>query len=260
MIKEKEVEQFYDSIAKNFEKYNNRFCDEILEYFILKFLPKKRIRILDAGGGIGRFAIPLAKKSYDITLSDISKEMLDKAKNIAKKNKIKNINFIKESITDMKGQKNNSFDAILIMNAILDYCGNHKKALKEIMRILKPNGILIGNVNNRFIYCSRHELKDGEINLFKRNMKTGNRYIIWDSNKGHWTHEFKLAELKEELQLAGFKIVKILGVFNLLGKYDEPKWLKDDKKRKELLKIQIEYAKKEDYINNSTDYFFVAKK
>jgi ubiquinone/menaquinone biosynthesis C-methylase UbiE len=200
MEKEKEVEQFYDAITKNFEKYNNRFCDEILEYFVMKYLPKKRIRILDAGGGTGRFAIPLAKKGYDITLSDISKTMLDKAKKISNENRINSINFVKESITDMKNQKNNSFDAVLIMNAILDYCGNHRKALKEIMRVLKPNGILIGNVNNRFVYCSQHELKDGEIGLFKRNMKTGDRFISWGNGKGHWTHEFTLEELKKELK------------------------------------------------------------
>ena len=261
MLKEKEVELFYNKVAKNYkEMHGKRFCDDLLEYFILKFLPQKKIKILDVGGGIGRFSIPLAKKGNFVVLSDISQAMLNEAKKTADKQKINNIQFVKESITEMKNQKNNSYDAVLVMNAILDYCGDHKQALREIRRVLKPNGVLIGSVNNRFKYCSENELKNGDFKLFKQNMRTGNRYIFWGIKEGHWTHEFTVDELKKDLQKSRFKIIKIMGIFNLLGKYDKPTWFSDENKKKELFNLQIQYAELDEYANNSSDYFFVAKK
>lgn len=261
--REREIEEFYNILSKKYEKeHTKRFCDDVLEYFLLKFLPrKKKLKILDAGGGIGRFSFPLAKKGYEIVLTDISEGMLKKAKKIANKCKLQNIMFLKESVINMKNQNDNSFDVVLVMNAILDYCGNHKKALREIFRVLKPNGILIGNVNNRYIYSTTHELKEGDFKEFEEIMKKGDRYIIWGGAKtGHITHEFTLEELKNDFSKAGFKIIDILGVFNLLGKYAEPKWLNDLKKRKKYIELQIRYAQKKEYINNSWDFFFVAKK
>lgn len=258
MIKEKEVEQFYTKISKQYYKlHNKRFCDELLEFFINKYLPKKKLKILDAGGGIGRFAIPLAKKKHEVILSDISQGMLDNAKRIATKQNVR-LTYVKESVIHLK-HDNNSFDIVLVMNAILDYCGDYKKALKEIYRVLKPNGILIGSVNNRFIYVASHELKEGDLNLFKRSMKTGDRYIIWVGKSGHWTHEFTLKELKKSLKKQKLSIVCILGIFNLLDKYADISNFKKNKLKK-LFNLQIEYAQKDEYINNSSDFFFVAKK
>jgi|SRR3989344_6253844 len=261
--RERDIEEFYNILSKKYEKeHAKRFCDDVLEYFLLKFLPKKKkLGILDAGGGIGRFSFPLAKKRYGIVLTDISEGMLKEAKRIANKSNLQNITFLKESIIDMNNQKDNSFDIVLVMNAILDYCGDHKKALREIFRVLKPNGILMGNVNNRYIYSTTHELKEGDFKEFEKVMKTGNRYIIWGGAKtGHITHEFTLEELKNDFNKTGFKIINILGVFNLLGKYAEPKWLNNPKKRKKYLELQIKYAQKKEYLNNSWDFFFVAKK
>jgi len=143
------------------------------------------------------------------------------------------------------------------MNAILDYCGDYEKALNEIYRILKDKGILIGNVNNRFIHCRRRELKEENYDLFEKNMLSGDRYICWaDQEKGHISHEFTLDELKSSLIKSKLKIKKILGVFNLLDKYD----LENVKNKDRFLKIQIEFSEKEEYINNSQDFFFVAEK
>ncbi len=259
MTKEKEVEQFYTKISKQYYKlHNKRFCDELLEFFINKYLSKKKLKILDVGGGIGRFAIPLAKKKHEVILSDISQGMLNNAKKIATKQNVI-LTYVKESVINLK-YDNNSFDVVLVMNAILDYCGDHEKALKEIHRILKPNGLLIGSVNNRFIYAASHELKEGDLNLFKKSMKTGDRYITWGgTKKGHWTHEFTLKELEKSLKKQKFNVIDILGIFNLLGKYADVSKLAKNKLKK-LFNLQIEYAQKDEYLNNSGDFFFVAKK
>lgn len=88
-------------------------------------------------------------------------------------------------------------------------------------------------------------------------MKTGDRHISW-AGGSHWTHEFTLEELKQAFK--SFKNLSIYGVYNLLDKYDTPDWLNNKTKRKHMFDLQVEYAQKPEYINNSTDFFFAARK
>jgi len=255
MSKEK-VEKFYDALSKNYAiTHSSRFVDKIFEHFLFLYIPKKEnLRILDAGGGVGRFSFPLARKGHLITLTDISEGMINKAKEIAGRLKLNNIVFIKESVTDMKNQSNNSFDVVLMMNGVLDYCQKYKKALKEAYRVLKKRGYLIGTVNNRFIYSTVNVLLEKKsVEKFKKAFKTGNKF------KKFPIHNFTLEELKMELINAGFKIIDILGPTNLLRKWEYEKAVTKNKE-KELLLIQIEFAKRKDLINNSSDFLFIAKK
>jgi len=252
----KEVESFYDKVAENYSDHEDRVCDRIVEHFILDNIPKsKTLKILDAGGGIGRFSEPLLKKGHQVVLTELSNEMLNKAKNKLKS--YPNIKFIKNSVTDMSELADDSFDVVLMINAILDYCGDYNKAMQETYRILKKGGFFIATVNNKFIYCKSHELWEGDYELFKKNIKSGDRYIVWGrQEKGHISHEFTLNELKNALNKNRFQIKKMLGIFNLMGKYE----LDDIKNKEEFIKLQIECAELQEYINNSQDFFFVAQK
>src|SRR3989338_4310324 len=194
---EREVESFYDKISEDYESHNNRVCDKILEHFILVNLPQgKKLRILDAGGGTGRFSAILLKKGHNITFSELSEGMLNKAKHNLES--FPGVQFVKESVIDMKNQENNSFDIVLMMNGVLDYCGDHNKAISEIHRVLRKGGLFLGSVNNRLVYCKNHELKEENYNLFEANMKGGDRYITWGGlTERHISHEFTLEELKK---------------------------------------------------------------
>lgn len=95
-------------------------------------------KILVLGCGLGEEAIYLGFKKGKITTIDISGEMLKFTKKLAKKNNVNNIKFYKMSAEKMSF-KDNSFDLILGCN-ILHHV-NVKKTIKEVKRILKPNGI-----------------------------------------------------------------------------------------------------------------------
>lgn len=257
MKEETEVKEFYDNVALNYEvEHKDRFADRILEHFVLDNIPKNRkLKIIDLGSGIGRFAKPLLQKGNEVVLVELSENMLKKSKKELEK--FSSASFHLASATDLSKFKSESFDVVLVMNAILDYCGDYQTALNEIYRVLKKNGLIIGNVNNRFIYCIRRELKEEKYKLFEKNMSSGNRYIVWgNQDKGHISHEFELDELKNALKKSNFRINKLFGVFNLMDKYD----LETVKDKERFLKIQIEYAQKEEYQNNSQDFFFVAEK
>jgi ubiquinone/menaquinone biosynthesis C-methylase UbiE len=71
--------------ADTYDEWYNTFEGAVENYvdweLLKKYLPEnKDAKILDAGGGTGRIAIPLAKMGYSVTLCDLSPRMLDVAK------------------------------------------------------------------------------------------------------------------------------------------------------------------------------------
>jgi ubiquinone/menaquinone biosynthesis C-methylase UbiE len=258
MKKEYDVKKFYNDVSRNYSDHENRLCDKILDFFIKKNIlqkfRKKGLDILDAGGGIGRFSWELSKKN-DVVLSDISSGMIKKAKVYFNKNGGESVEFFEESVTEMK-HSDKSFDVVLMMNAILDYCGDHKKAISEAHRVLKSGGLFIGSVNNRLIYCLNHEFKNKNFSLFKKTIETGNRKIEWGkTERSHMTHEFLLSELRSVLEKK-FRKVKIIGPFSIVGKYK--KYSKNESLC--VFDIQVKYAENPDFILKSDDFMFVAEK
>ena len=143
----KEAEKVYDKLALLYHKrrLNVKTFNEVLEKpIILSFLGNiKNKKILDAGCGSGIRSKILARKGAKVIGVDISKNMLDIAREYCKGLKIR---FDKASI-DKLPYKNNSFD-IIIASLVIHYLKNPNKAFKEFHRVLKKGGILIFSTNN----------------------------------------------------------------------------------------------------------------
>jgi len=71
----------------------------------------------------------LLEQGHGVVLIDISQGMLNQAKKLL--NNFSNIEFHKESATNLKNS-DGEFEVVIMMNAILDYCGDHHKAVKEV--------------------------------------------------------------------------------------------------------------------------------
>ena len=75
-------------------------------------LPTPPARILDAGGGTGAFAIPLAKDGYDVTLLDASAEWIQLASEKAARSGL-SVACILGAVEDASDAVQPPFDAIL---------------------------------------------------------------------------------------------------------------------------------------------------
>jgi len=109
-------------------------------HFLKKLLNKKQ-RILDLACGYGRFTIPLAKAGYNVEGLDLSPNLLEKAKNNARKEKLK-IKFVEGDMTKLP-YANETFDAIICMWSAFIELTDEKdqiKALNEMLRVLKNKG------------------------------------------------------------------------------------------------------------------------
>ena len=105
-------------------------------------------RILVAGGGTGRHAIPLAKNNK-VVMIDIAKNMLNMAKRVMTEAGVsKNLECLEMDVQCLEFA-DETFDFVLATGGVLSYCNDIDKALLQLSRVLKPGGLLIGSVHSR---------------------------------------------------------------------------------------------------------------
>lgn len=97
--------------------------------------------VLDLGSGAGIDCFLAAKKvgsTGKVIGIDMTREMVEKAKDNAEKQGIKNVEFILGEIEDLPLKDN--FVDIIITNCVVNLTPNKTKAFQEAYRVLKPGG------------------------------------------------------------------------------------------------------------------------
>jgi len=102
-------------------------------------LPPPPAQILDAGGGTGAFAVPLAAGGYDVTLLDGSAEWLDVARRNAEAARV-SLRLVKGSV-EAPPAGLPLYEAVLC-HAVLMYVGDPETALRALRSMTRDGGIL----------------------------------------------------------------------------------------------------------------------
>jgi SAM-dependent methyltransferase len=106
-------------------------------------------RILDAGGGPGRYSLELCRAGYDVTLLDLSEGNIALARH----------NFAAEppevqsrlqdatvgDVTNLSRYADGVFDAVLCLGGVLSHiqpAAARQKAVGELVRVVKPDGMV----------------------------------------------------------------------------------------------------------------------
>jgi ubiquinone/menaquinone biosynthesis C-methylase UbiE len=117
-----------------------------------EWLPPPPARVLDCGGGPGRYAIELVRLGYRVTLFDLSEGNLALARM-----KLAEAGVSVEAIEhgtalDLSRFADGAFDAVLLMGPLyhlLEY-GDRLRAVQESARVLRPGGPLFAAFVTRF--------------------------------------------------------------------------------------------------------------
>jgi ubiquinone/menaquinone biosynthesis C-methylase UbiE len=161
-------DQYGDKMLKNkkgfYREYKDMLADrskitadteketEILEEIFAKNKSKK---ILDAGGGSGRIAVPLSEAGFDVSILDSSHDLLGEAKS-----KNDNLKIMEGDIREVP-VKEDEFDAVTYnWHVICEILGTKGKikTLSEAYRILRPGGVVVFDMPDRE---EGEEKKDG---------------------------------------------------------------------------------------------------
>jgi S-adenosylmethionine-dependent methyltransferase len=110
---------------------------------LAQHLPPPPARILDCGGGPGRYAIALARQGYDVTLFDLSGGNLALAREKAAETGV-TLAFEQGTALDLSRFRDHSFDAVLLMGPLYHLLTEEERlaALVEARRVLQPGGPL----------------------------------------------------------------------------------------------------------------------
>jgi ubiquinone biosynthesis O-methyltransferase len=141
----------FDQIAGSYDLWYQdelgKLVDKLENNLVFKHLvPNRGSLILDAGCGTGIYSRRLAKKGNYVIGIDASEEMLHIAQNKP--------NFEGPTIEYIKGDlhylpfKNNLFDSVVCITA-LEFCRDVFQVVRELGRVLKPQGQLILGMLNK---------------------------------------------------------------------------------------------------------------
>jgi len=142
-IKEIVIREFSSkSVQETYKRITKQGLWKSEEKLFKKYL--KKGSVLDVGCGSGRTTFPLVRMGYKVIGVDLTPAMIKSAKELSKEFKIK-VDFRTGDATDLEF-KNESFDNVLFSWNGWNFIPERKnrlKALKEIYRVLKPNGYFI---------------------------------------------------------------------------------------------------------------------
>ena len=100
--------------------------------------------VFDGGAGCGRFSILLAKQGCRVTHFDISKPMIDKAKELAgEAGVLDRMEFVQGALEDLSAYRDGQFDMVISFDAPVSYTyPNQEKVIGELSRICKKKLLL----------------------------------------------------------------------------------------------------------------------
>lgn len=264
----------YDDVDKQFYwVFSDLFYKEVLKKELKHFIKERQeIKLLDAGAGTGRWSenfYDLFNKDCHIsgTLIDISKEMLNVAKKkYIKKGLNKYFNFIYGNIEEMNKIKDNSYDLSISFYNVISFVEHPEKALVEIKKKLKKNGLHIAVVGNTY-HALYFSLLTGRTEQLKN--VTLNSQIKFNDQMPDMK-VFTPFEIKKLYKKSGFSNIKIIGGPNFLypgmeetfvhGASDNlQKLLENNQTMKELLDIELKHYNDPNISGRANTLLVIAK-
>jgi len=145
--KKEQVAKMFDTISGDYDGLNRVISfgiDVKWRKKVVKIVDQTNPKlILDIATGTGDLAIALAKTNADKIIGlDISSGMLDIGKQKILKEKLENTIDMVLADSENMPFEDNTFDAITVAFGVRNF-ETLEKGLKEILRVLKPNGIFV---------------------------------------------------------------------------------------------------------------------
>jgi ubiquinone/menaquinone biosynthesis C-methylase UbiE len=221
------VENYYDQNAQEewdrLERYRIEF--QVTMRALTEFLPPVPAKLIDIGGGPGRYSIALAQRGYRVTLVDLSAGNLELAKQKAAEAGMELDAFIHANALDLSAFAAESFDSALLLGPLyhLHKLEERQTALRQAHRLIKPGGLVFATVITRFasfrdaaVHGYSYVLDDPAYS--EKLLATG----IHDNGKGfadaYFSHPDEVIPLGES---AGFTTLKLMGCEGILAGHEE---------------------------------------
>jgi tRNA (uracil-5-)-methyltransferase TRM9 len=204
------AEKTWDAIAESFDITRQnpwKFCLDFIRSL------KKSDVVADIGCGNGRHLLPCAYKCSHAVGVDISQKLLRIVQHKLSNKRIINVSLIHADVVELP-LADNSLDVVLFIASLHNIKGkkHRRRALQEVARVLKPNGVALISVWSRWQYrywsyfVKQFVVRSGEF---------GDIDVFWKQNNldiPRFYHLYSRGEFLRELRDARFYIQNIQSV------------------------------------------------
>lgn len=139
-----EIEKYYNEQYDEWARLErHRIEFDITKRYLDEFIIGSNLKVIDIGGGPGRYSIYLSQKGHHVTLVDLSKRNIEDAKTKTKELGIKLDDYMVADV--MKFSHPDQFDCVLLMGPLYHLLteDERKKAVENSLSLLKPGGIIV---------------------------------------------------------------------------------------------------------------------
>jgi len=141
---------FYEKFAEDFDSKVNMYDTlkrvDVFYNDLLKDEDLTNKKILDAGCGTGWFSAEACRRNANVTSMDLGEGLLNQVAKKCESDRIVG------SILEMPFD-DNTFDYV-VSSEVIEHTPDPAQAIKEIYRVLKPNGTVVLSTPNQFWYFS----------------------------------------------------------------------------------------------------------
>jgi ubiquinone/menaquinone biosynthesis C-methylase UbiE len=277
----KAVTSYFNEKAEQYDFVDNQiywvfsdtFFKEVLRLEIPQLIKSSTIKLLDAGAGTGRWALffdELFGKDHSIqgTLVDISDGMLKVAeKKLASQNKADRFSCMVGDIEDLSAVEDTSFDVSLSFYNVLSFVEHPQKALEQIHKKLKPEGVHVSVVANTY-HAYYFAILTNQLHILD---------LIRDESKVQFNsimppmHCFTPEKIKSIYKAAGFSSVEVVGGPNFIypgmdetyvnGRSESSvNKLSNPENFNKMLSIELENYRNPDIVGRANCLMVIAKK
>jgi SAM-dependent methyltransferase len=186
-------------------------------------------RLLDLGCGTGRLSIAMAQRGCTVVGVDLSSAMLRIAASKAAAANIR-VDLLRANLVDLACLDDASFDYAACLFSTLGMIRGHaerERVVKHAFRLLRPGGIFILHVHNRWFNAMSHAFRSGVMKdlllATLRRPGIGDRQMPGHGDTPGFTlHLFSRRETKSLLVSAGFRLLELRPVG--LGENGDVRW------------------------------------
>jgi len=234
-------------------------------HYIRKYFPPVG-RVLDAGGGPGRYSIELCKAGYDVVLLDIVSEYIAFAKeNIesepeATQNRL--LECVVGDIRDLSRFETSHFDAVLCLGGPLTHISDEAERITttaELVRVAKPGAVVCISVVG-YLAMLRTVLRRASHELVEPSsrelMSRGNNLV-----RGAVWHFFRADELRDLSESCGLTTLEMAGCEGLSTGLSEATnaIAQDEAKWKRWVELVLETSAEPAVVNMAEHILYVGR-
>ncbi len=223
-----DLASFYDQNSatewRRLERHRTEFAVTLRA--MRDFLPAPPAKILDIGGGPGRYTLALTGQGYDVTLLDLSAGNLAWARREAANADLQVRAFIQGNAVNLAKLPYPAYDAVLLLGPLYHLLAleARRQAVAEAVRILQPGGLLFAAFITRFAPLRDTAVKDPhwilkEPEQFKQIVETG----VYPATPGgnpdfYFAHPDEITPFMETFPL---ETVQVIGVEGVVAGHEE---------------------------------------